>query len=541
MRRFICSSPARLAVRETRARVAAWRPIALAVTLACVALCATGVSSAAASGTGSLKGTVTNHKGQKLEGIEVTAKNDHGTTEGTATTASNGTYTIASLSEGDYTVYFSDPSETYVETTETAFVEEGKATTVNAVLMKYGSLSGVVTSASNGAPLGDVYVRAASGFFETQYEVTEGNGHYSFSLLAPGEYEVSFDSFEGYSPFSTRIVIGEGEAHVLNVSLQEEGKISGTVSDAYSHAGLEKIDVYVDGSNGFGAAATNSKGEYTVSGLPAGSYKVSFYWEFSEAEDKGCEKAPRCIPKYITQYFNKQAAYSSANEVSVSEGATTSGINAEMVPSAPHNTAAPAISGTAKVGSVLTCANGSWTGEDLSLQAGWPLTSPFSYQWLREGAAISGSTLSSYVVQTADLGHGLVCEVTASTEAGHEAAKSASVSVAKPVPVVKAKSSKLVIVKGNAKVKLSCSGAPCAGSLQLTVRVAAKHHHKKTVVLAKGSYSLAEGKSGTAKLRLTLAGDKTLRSKHGRASAKLVILVKEGKRAQRTVAVSVKH
>jgi hypothetical protein len=38
---------------------------------------------------------------------------------------------------------------------------------------------------------------------------------------------------------------------------------------------------------------------------------------------------------------------------------------------------------------------------------GWPLTSPFAYQWQREGAAIAGATSPAYLVQTADVGHSL--------------------------------------------------------------------------------------------------------------------------------------
>jgi hypothetical protein len=37
----------------------------------------------------------------------------------------------------------------------------------------------------------------------------------------------------------------------------------------------------------------------------------------------------------------------------------------------------------------------------LSVQPGWPLTTPFGYEWLREGSAISGATVASYMVQSA--------------------------------------------------------------------------------------------------------------------------------------------
>jgi len=224
--------------------------------------------------------------------------------------------------------------------------------------------------------------------------------------------------------------------------------------------------------------------------------------------------------------------------VSVSEGGTTSSINVAMVPSAPHNTAAPTIAGTALVGDMLTCSNGSWTGEGmLSVQSGWPLTTPFGYQWLREGSAISGATSASYVVQSADEGHGLACEVTATNAAGHEATKSSSVTV--PVPAVTVLTSRLVFVKDAAKVSIACANAACAGTAEITARVGAKHGRKKTVVIAKGSYALAAGTHGTLTVRLTGTGAKALlAARHRSLSGKLTVSVKQGKTLARTLVVA---
>ncbi len=71
-------------------------------------------------------------------------------------------------------------------------------------------------------------------------------------------------------------------------------------------------------------------------------------------------------------------------------------------PLAPQATsgAKATISGTPSVGSVLTAS-----------AAG--LTSP-TYQWQRDGLAISGATGATYTVATADAGHTLTCIVTGS-------------------------------------------------------------------------------------------------------------------------------
>jgi len=512
--------------------------VAALAAVALVTLGATGV--AQASGTGSVGGTVTSHEGKDVKEIEVTLVDAEGTKVGGTTTASNGTYTVEHISAGEYTVVFSDKTETYLTKSVPVTVEEGKLTEVNAVLTKAGSISGQVTSVATGAGLSGVKVEieGPENTEEDFHQVTtEATGRYRVRHLEPGHYEiVVFYAGGEYLSQTVSILLGEGEEHTVNIKLSEGGKISGTVTNAYTHVGLEKISVYayVPGHGG-GFASTNSKGEYTVTGLPSGAYDVEYSWEYSEAEEKEYEKTPAFIPKYITQYYSGQTSAGSANTVSVSEGSTTSPINVAMVPSPPHNTAAPIIAGTSMVGDVLTCSNGSWTGEGmLSVQSGWPLMTPFGYQWLREGSAISGASSASYMVQSADEGHSLACEVTATNAAGHEASKSSSVSV--PVPAVTDLTSRLVFVKDTAKVSIACANAVCAGTAEVTARVGAKHGRKRTVVIAKGSYSLAAGTHGTVALRLTGPGAKAmLAARHRTLSGKLTISVKVGTTLARSV------
>lgn len=514
------------------------RALAALGAIALVMLSAAGVAQAA--GTGSVEGKVTNHEGKGVKEIEVSVLNAGGEKVGSTSTASTGEYTVKTLSEGEYTVVFSDPTETYLSKSVSVTVEEGVASKgVDAVLTKAGSIAGQVTNVSTGAPLSGVRVDIESlvnpeDDFRT---VTEANGDYRVANLEPGRYEITAFSAEGeYLSQSLSILLAEGEEHTVNIHLSEGGKITGTVTNAYTHAGLEKIGVYayIPGQGGR-EASTNTKGEYTITGLSSGAYDVEYYWEYNEAEEKEYEKAPAYIPKYITQYYNGQTSQATANTVSVGEGNTTSGVNVAMVPSAPHNTAAPAITGTALVGDTITCSNGSWTGEGmLSVQTGWPLTTPFGYQWLREGVAISGATSAGYLVQSADEGHGLSCEVTATNAAGHEASKSGSVTV--PVAAVTAFTQRLAFVKDTAKASIACANAACAGTAEFTARVGAKHGRKRTVVIAKGSYSLVAGTHGTVTLRLTGAGAKAmLAAKHRTLSGKLTVSVKLGKTVTRAV------
>jgi hypothetical protein len=77
--------------------------------------------------------------------------------------------------------------------------------------------------------------------------------------------------------------------------------------------------------------------------------------------------------------------------------------------SKPVNTAAPKLTGTPAVGQALSCSQGSWANNPTG----------YAYAWLRDGSPIAGQTASSYTVQSADQGHSISCQVTA-TNAGGE-------------------------------------------------------------------------------------------------------------------------
>lgn len=78
--------------------------------------------------------------------------------------------------------------------------------------------------------------------------------------------------------------------------------------------------------------------------------------------------------------------------------------------SVPVNSVAPAISGTAAHGNILTASTGTWSNTPTS----------FAYQWNRNGVAIANEDArdSSYTVETADVGDTLTVTVTASNSGG---------------------------------------------------------------------------------------------------------------------------
>ncbi|MFE4634866.1 Tat pathway signal protein [Streptomyces sp. NPDC056773] len=70
---------------------------------------------------------------------------------------------------------------------------------------------------------------------------------------------------------------------------------------------------------------------------------------------------------------------------------------------APEATKAPSITGTAKVGSVLTANRGTWT----------PAPTSYDYQWYADGKAITGATRTTFTPTSAQRGQRITVKVTA--------------------------------------------------------------------------------------------------------------------------------
>jgi len=92
--------------------------------------------------------------------------------------------------------------------------------------------------------------------------------------------------------------------------------------------------------------------------------------------------------------------------------AAVSTASAAVLSAAPVSTAAPLLSGLAKVGQVLTSSDGGWN----------PAPTSFAYQWQRDSgsgfADIAGATSNSYTLVTADLGARIRARVTATNADG---------------------------------------------------------------------------------------------------------------------------
>jgi hypothetical protein len=190
-------------------------------------------------------------------------------------------------------------------------------------------ISGKVTDTLSNPLSGvSVTVSSASPVFSVEAH-TDSSGAYMVSGLAPGTYTVEFlppfestfapQYYNGVASFSEATavtILKEGEEKSgINAKLREGGVISGKVEGPHG----EPVQGVAVGALGefFGFAITNAAGEYTVTGLAKGSYKIEFL-------------PPETAANLVPQYYNGASSFASATPVEVKEGEKKPNINAVL-------------------------------------------------------------------------------------------------------------------------------------------------------------------------------------------------------------------
>lgn len=185
----------------------------LLIVVLTVALAALGLTSTASAGAvGSIAGKATDTGGTPLAGVAVTAYSYDTSTDGSATTGVDGTFTIGNLPPGNYFVCFDPVSATggssptgyrktcwhdvdntegasYDDLTLIAVTDGGSASGIVQALPSTGGVSGTITDA-NGTPLTGAVVSAANGPGSPAQvrgqATTDASGHYVINRLRPG-------------------------------------------------------------------------------------------------------------------------------------------------------------------------------------------------------------------------------------------------------------------------------------------------------------------------------------------------------------------
>jgi carboxypeptidase family protein len=494
----------------------------------------TGIDAQMAEGA-TIEGTVTDAATEDpIEGIQVCVQDASGEGEesaGCAQTDAAGEYTITAIPAGSFKVEFSGEScdeEGCFQTNWVRQYYDGKSNFddadvlslsagdveagIDAALEEGGAVSGRVVDAVSEAPIEGLVVCAdpAEGEGIGGCDSTDPTGDYLIGGLPAGEYKVEFsnvicpedeecsqsyylhqwfDEEPGWDQADPVTVLVGQTTPEVDAALEEGGAIGGTVTDTLAAPIQESgVCAYALGASEEEPTECTETGElgHYMLVVPAGTYKVGFYYL-----------------DWPSGYYNGKAALGIADPVTVTLGATHGGIDAVLRPAAPVNTAPPSLTGTPAVGEVFSCSKGSWDHDPAS----------FAYAWKRDATPIPGQSAPTYTVQTADPGHGISCEVTASNAGGSATAKSNTLQVpttpAPPPPAGEAPtevgiataSATAKVKNGKAMIRLACKAAvSCKGVVKLF----------SGSQIGKASFSIPAGQTKTIAVKLTSKGKQLL-------------------------------
>jgi len=244
---------------------------------------------------GEIQGTVTDAAHEALADAQVVVYQSDGSQVGGATTASDGTYTVAALPSGIYKLGVSGFAETpdavpgfapsfYGASTLAAAtpisVSAGSAATGVDVQVTTGAvISGTIEDAL-GTPLAQTTATAydAAGTAVASAVTAPFLGTYSIGGLAAGTYRVGFAG-AGSAPQSVGgVTVASGGSHGgVDVQMQPGGDVAGSVTAA-SGAPISGVEVTLTDAAGSsaGATSTSSDGSFDIGALASGTYRIAF-------------------------------------------------------------------------------------------------------------------------------------------------------------------------------------------------------------------------------------------------------------------------
>ena len=390
----------------------------------------TGIDASFASvPSGSVSGTVygPDSSGAGISNLPVEALNTDGSLAASGSTGSDGGYTLTGLAPGSYTLEFLNgfaaptlasqywQDEPTLSSADFFTVAAGDALTgYDAHLAVGGSITGTVLDGSAGnSPAAGAGINVyENGSLVNGFVQTDSNGSYTFTGLAPGNYEVQFQA--GYpstdaiqwwkdatsESSATPIAITDGTTvSGINATLHAGGTISGVVSGRTANgtvlpAGNAQLAVYAaDGSLVTDSVYGGDDGSYSVTNLAAGSYKIYFQPQPDTTD-------------FVPQWWKNKSTEATATAITIKGDQTK--VVSPVLASTALKPATPHISGSARVGATLTAKPGTWKPGTVSL----------TYQWSRAGVAVSGATSSTYALTNADANSTITVTVTGS-EAGY--------------------------------------------------------------------------------------------------------------------------
>ena|GEM_PF-2502337 len=308
---------------------------------------------AAAYGTGTISGKVTDEDNNPLSGVCVAAFDSEGSGASEHTDA-NGNYSLGFMETRDYRILFSrcgedvnvfdewyDDQATKEEANPVAATDGADTPGINAQLATAGSFSGKVTVEPNGPNQGTcVTALGGSGGWASQGR-TDANGNYRVVGLESGQYQVKFSRCnesdnvisEFYPDKATRddaamvSVTAGSNTPGIDAELARGGSITGTYridAPVAPVACFGSASVYDSSGNQVGTksfpAGVGVNDTYRFDRLRTGDYRVGF--------ELGCggESDP-FLTFGSTDFYRGKSTLAEATPVHVTQGSTRTGIN----------------------------------------------------------------------------------------------------------------------------------------------------------------------------------------------------------------------
>jgi YD repeat-containing protein len=138
-----------------------------------------------------------------------------------------------------------------------------------------GTLSGSVTSSSGGAAISGATVQAIQAGIVKASATTLANGTYSITNLAAGGYDVQGSASGFGTALKNSVTVSAGQTATANFSLSSPGSVSGKITQPDGVTGIAGANVQAFVGSAAGSSATaDAGGNYSITGLNAGSYTL---------------------------------------------------------------------------------------------------------------------------------------------------------------------------------------------------------------------------------------------------------------------------
>ncbi|MCX6583459.1 MAG: carboxypeptidase regulatory-like domain-containing protein [Candidatus Aminicenantes bacterium] len=288
-----------------------------------------------------ISGRVTDVSGSGIPNVQASAQEVADNSWYAGTSDADGYYEIVGLRPGNYKVdFYTQNAGNYIEEWYNDKVSFENADTIllsakqtigniDAQLNTGSIISGRVTDISgSGIP----NVRASAQDVVDRWGnsgTSDANGYYAITGLKPGSYKVEFHTQNAgnyleewyndkasFENADTILLSANQTIDNIDAQLAEGGIVSGRVMDE-SGNGIKdiEVDIFNLSHSNVAASVTDSEGNYSVGGIPGGNYKIFF---------SGYHQ------NYVPEYYNDKTTFDTADQVTVTVGQTTPGIDAQL-------------------------------------------------------------------------------------------------------------------------------------------------------------------------------------------------------------------